>query len=246
MGIQIVLRNIVRKYLETRFVMGLLNRNDRIGTLHRAWGHVFSNHIRGDYVEFGMYRGDSFVDSYRQYQIFERWLNQQMISPENWRRKVASEFIDFKPTFYGLDTFSGMPVNEEGNSTFATGTFYGDLSLVRSKCEQAFLEKDMYNLYQGLFKDTTADLLQDAKHKAAIINIDCDIYESAKDALQACSSLLQVGTVILLDDYNAFCADNRKGERRAFREFQEISEFKFDKWFAYHYSGQAFLCVGHD
>lgn len=100
-----------------------------------------------------------------------------------------------------------------------------------------------YRLYQGLFNDTGPDLLKDAKNRAAIINIDCDIYESAKCALTMCAGLLQVGSVILFDDYNAFCADNRKGERRAFREFQEDSEYRFEKWFPYHYSGQAFLCV---
>lgn len=238
-----MLKGIIRRFLQSRFVMGAINRNDRIGALHRAWGHVFSNHLRGDYFEFGVYSGDSFTESYRQYQCFARWLNSQSVSEEVWRRGVAKEFIDFTPRFFGLDTFSGMPENEEGSVTFGAGTFQADFGLVKTKCAKVFPETDGYMLYQGLFKDTGADLLREATNKAAIINIDCDIYESAKDALQICSSLLQVGTVILLDDFNAFSADNRKGERRAFREFQEISKFKFEKWFPYHYSGQAYLCV---
>jgi hypothetical protein len=47
----------------------------------------------------------------------------------------------------------------------------------------------------------------------------------------------------MFDDYNTYCADNKKGERRAFREFCETVPFKFEPWFAYQYSGQAFLCV---
>jgi hypothetical protein len=37
--------------------------------------------------------------------------------------------------------------------------------------------------------------------------------------------------------------NSREGERRAFAEFAEKSQLKFEKWFAYQYSGQAFLCV---
>ena len=240
-----MLRKLVRKYIFSRVIVGAIHKNDRIGAIHRAWGHVFSNHLRGDYFEFGMYRGDTFIESYRQWQSFYHWLKSQMISPEDWRRRVANEYIDFLPTFYGLDTFSGIPDNEEGNAIFASGTFYADLNMVKEKCDEVFSEKTRYQLYQGLFKDTGPDLLKDAKNKAAIINIDCDIYESAKSALLVCSPLIQVGSVILLDDYNNFCADSRKGERRAFREFQETSDYKFEKWFPYHYSGQAYLCVDH-
>ena len=77
----------------------------------------------------------------------------------------------------------------------------------------------------------------------AIVNIDGDLYESAKDALDIVKDHIQVGTVLLFDDYNAYCADNRAGERRAFREFCGKTSFKFEPWFTYQYSGQSFLCV---
>lgn len=66
----------IKSFLEKRgFVLGGdLNKNDRAGALHRAWGHIFTNHIYGDYVEFGVYQGSSFVESYNQYKTFERWL----------------------------------------------------------------------------------------------------------------------------------------------------------------------------
>jgi len=81
------------------------------------------------------------------------------------------------------------------------------------------------------------------KTKAAIINIDCDIYESTCDVLNISAPWIQVGSVLLFDDYNCYCADNHKGERKAFLEFQENTKFKFEKWFTYQYAGQAFLCV---
>ena len=31
--------------------------------LHKCWGHIFSNHLLGDYVEFGVYKGDTLIQS---------------------------------------------------------------------------------------------------------------------------------------------------------------------------------------
>ena len=95
----------------------------------------------------------------------------------------------------------------------------------------------------GFFKDAALELSSNMKTKAAIINIDCDICESACDALDVSTLWIQVGTVLLFDDYNCFCADNRKGKRKAFLRFQKNAKLKFEKWFSYHFSGQAYLCV---
>ena len=46
-----------------QFIRGEINLNDRKGSLHKAWGHIFSNHLDGDYVEFGVYQGASFFNS---------------------------------------------------------------------------------------------------------------------------------------------------------------------------------------
>ena len=100
-----------------------------------------------------------------------------------------------------------------------------------------------FALYEGLFAGTAPALTQRLSPKLAIANIDCDIYGSAVDALAAIRERLQLGCVLMFDDYNAYCADNKQGERRAFREFSEMVPFKFEPWFAYQYGGQAFLCV---
>ena len=235
----------IKSFFERRgFVLGGdLNRNDRAGALHRAWGHVFTNHIRGDYVEFGVYQGGSFVESYKQYQIFERWLQAQLTSSEEWRRSVAKSYCDHKTHFHGLDTFGGMPENAEDNLTFAKGTYIASRSLVTEKCLRAGMRSSSCSLYQGMFSETTTSLAQNLSPKVAIVNIDCDIYGSAVDALAAIRDKLQLGCVLMFDGYNAYCADNRRGERRAFHEFCSSVPFKFEPWFAYQYSGQAFLCV---
>lgn len=235
----------IKKFFQNRgFVLGGdINRNDRAGALHRAWGYIFTNHICGDYVEFGVYHGDSFIESYRQYKIFDRWLEGQLTSSEPWRREVAKQYRIHRARFHGLDTFEGMPENKEGNVTFAKGTYMADYEKVRKKCLDNNIPEQAFELYKGLFAETGLDLAKKLSPKIAIANIDCDIYGSAVDALDAVRDRLQVGSILMFDDYNAYSADNKQGERRAFKEFCATVSFKFEPWFPYQYAGQAFLCV---
>ena len=105
------------------------------------------------------------------------------------------------------------------------------------------MQTDTFSLYEGLFADMTPALTQRLSPKRAIANINWDIYGSAADALASIRDHLQLGCVLMFDDYNAFCANNKQGERRSFREFCETVPFKFEPWFAYQYCGLAFLCV---
>lgn len=148
-----MIKKIIKSFFESRgFVLGGdLNRNDRAGALHRAWGHIFTNHIHGDYIEFGVYQGDTFIESYRQYKVFTRWLEGQLISPEAWRREVAKLYSNQQNHFHGLDTFSGMPKNQEGNGTFTAGTYISSDIEVRKKCIKAGMSEDSFSLYKGLF-----------------------------------------------------------------------------------------------
>lgn len=56
---------------------------------------------------------------------------------------------------------------------------------------------------------------------AAVIYIDCDLYKSTVPVLSFIKDFLQRGTIIVFDDWNCFCGDPNKGERKAFREFRE-------------------------
>lgn len=225
-------------------IRGDINKNDRSGALHKFWGYIFTNHIRGDYVEFGVYKGDTLIESYRQYLAFRKWLQNQMHSNEKWRIDVARNFIDFNANFHGLDTFEGMPDNKEGNPTFVEGSFLSDYDEVLRICKSKGLVSPQLTLYKGVFIETGKILSKNmGERKIAIANIDSDLYESAKDALEIIEPHLQIGAIIMFDDYNAFNADMKKGERLAFNNFIRSSRWKFEPWCSYMYTGQAFLCV---
>lgn len=238
------IKNLIKIFLQRgNFVRGPINLNNRVGGLHKAWGHIFSNHLYGDYVEFGVYKGESFLNSIQQYKVFMSWLESQKSSSEHWRRDVAnSSPLNEKILFHGLDTFTGMPDNNEDNFTFARGTFLSDFDNVYSLINK---EYDNFKLYKGSFQETKENLHTNLENrKVSIVNLDCDIYSSTIQALEIIENYLIIGSVIMFDDFNAFNADNKKGQRRAFGEFLSKSKFTVDEFSTYFYSGKSFVVTG--
>jgi len=239
-------KKLIGKFFDGKqFVRGNVHRNDKAGVLSRSWGYVYSNFLPGDYLEFGVYKGDSLIESFRNYRVFRSWIDGQLKSPEAWRVKSAQSFIDHVSCFRGLDTFAGMPDNQEAHPDFIKGNFLAAEEDVRARCESHGLGSPQLTLYKGLFSDTKDRLSSDMTgRKAAIIHFDCDLYGSTRDALEVSKPWMQIGTILLFDDYNAFNADQSKGQRRAFREFCADNAQQFEPWQSYYYLGQAFLRVG--
>ena len=100
-------------------------------------------------------------------------------------------------------------------------------------------------LYKGLFTENANRLESNLKDRSvAIVNIDCDIYTSTVDSVEIIENFLQIGSIILFDDYNCFNADNSKGQRKALREFKSKTNWTIEPFFTYMFSGQSFLVVG--
>ena len=213
---------------------------DRQSAFHMSWGHVFNNHLRGDYWEFGVYRGDSMLLSYKEMLKFKRWNSSQLRSDENWRRDLATKYDSYFPAFLGFDTFESMPINTESNELYAANTFQSNLYLVKEKLSK--IPPEQLQLIQGDFTKLDQATLQVVQsEKIAVLNIDSDLYVSAKAALNLAKNKLQIGTVILFDEFHGFNADSSKGERQALKEFLNETNIEVDRWFDYHYGGRAFL-----
>ena len=237
-----ILRNLLNKY---KFVRGDINQNTRIGILHKCWGHVFSNHLFGDYVEFGVYHGDSFLESIEQYNQFKKWLESQKSSVEKWRTDVAIKSpLNQEVYFHGLDTFDGMPKNDEENFNFHEKSFLSSYEKVLARIQKSNYIN--FYLYKGKFNESKKEIQKNLKdRKISIANIDCDIYSSTVDSFNIIENFLQIGSIILLDDYNAFNADNLKGQRKALNEYKKETKWIIEPFFSYMYSGQSFLIVGN-
>jgi hypothetical protein len=205
-----------------------------------AWGHISNNHLRGDYWEFGVYKGDSMLISWKEYQKFRYWNESQLKSDEPWRVKLAKDYLSYEPKFIGFDTFLGLPANNENNSNFNEGNFAASLKSVQLKLEK-MIDKSNLKLIQGNFAKVQSP---PPSKTIAILNIDSDLYESALSALLLAQPCLQIGSVILFDEFHGFNSDDSKGERRALSEFLNSTPIKVDRWFDYHYGGRAFLVTG--
>jgi len=218
---------------------GVSNRNDKASVLHWVWGYVITNQLKGDYIEFGVYKGFTFIESWRQWLHFEGWILNQLTSTEKWRQKQWSNYSEFKPQFYGIDSFEGIPENDESDLYFSGGSFLASKEDVYRSCLKNGMKDSQFELIQSFYSKLSASDLCD---KASVIHIDSDLYQSAIEALRLCKNMIQQGTVVMFDDYNCFSASNNQGERRAMKEFSEETGITFEPWFPYRNAGQVFLC----
>ena len=90
---------------------------------------------------------------------------------------------------YGFDSFAGLP---EAWWTFPKGAFQTDLPRI---------EKANVTLVKGHFDESVPGFLEQWKGRAAIVHVDCDLYESTLSCLRPILSRCQKGTIVLFDEY---------------------------------------------
>jgi hypothetical protein len=86
---------------------------------------------------------------------------------------------------------------------------------------------------KGFYDQTLTGKLREqlGEKKAAVVYVDCDLYQSTVPVLEFVKDFLQRGTVIVFDDWNCFWADPEKGERRAWSEFcARYPELRFEEF----------------
>ena len=72
----------------------------------------------------------------------------------------------------------------------------------------------------------------------ALLHLDCDLYESTREALEYASPALQDGAMLMFDDWFHYRANPRKGQARAFSEFLAAHP----EWIATSYRTYATFC----
>lgn len=103
------------------------------------------------------------------------------------------------------------------------------------------IRPERVHVRRGFFRDT---LRQPLNARAAVIHVDCDLYDSTIEVLWSLhhQDVLQDGCVVMFDDWNLNKASPRFGERRAFREFLDGQErFSASPFFTYGFNGAVFF-----
>jgi O-methyltransferase len=188
---------------------------------------VRENKLSGSYFEFGVASGRSAIAAIRA----NRRENPFTVSP----------FLLFD-SFEGLPTLSGR---DKGSKQFQAGDFAFDTEAVIKNLEQhKVYQEDKVHLIPGWFEDSLPAFPADKLgiSRAAIVHIDVDLHSSCLTVLNFIEPFLQVGTVVLFDDWNAFCASRHKGERAATGQWlEENPQWELNDFAAYGWHGRAFI-----
>lgn len=183
--------------------------------------------IQGDYLEFGVYSGASFILAYR----------------------CISEIAhDKNCRFFGFDSFEGFPqivYESDKIEGWKEGDFRCDYSSI-VKNISSIIKENEFRLIKGFYETTLNDSLRkelDIK-KAKIVMIDCDLYESMKKALFWVEPYLDYGSVIIFDDYYVIYSRGDPkigGAAKIFEEFLETTNFKAHHYCNYGATGKIFI-----
>ena len=169
----------------------------------QAWHLISRNGVEGDYIEFGVFQGETFKLALR-------------TSVNSFRTSAAGRFGG---RFIACDSFQGLPnvasMNQDDN-VFKEGQYAWSLSDFKKSIARAAKNRDVIIL-DGWFNQTLTpqSRLQHGIQKVAIANIDCDLYESTVPCLDFLTPLVQNGTILLLDDFYLMKGSMKAGEALA-------------------------------
>jgi hypothetical protein len=121
-------------------------------------------------------------------------------------------------TIHGFDSFDGLPEPWAG---FTLGS--------RAFSVQGRLPRVPANvvLHKGWFGDTIPAWCGAVAGPVAFLHIDCDLYSSTVDILSGLAERLQVGTVIVFDEYFNYPGWEQH-EFKAWREFTTTRQIQYD------------------
>jgi len=120
--------------------------------------------------------------------------------------------------FHGFDSFEGLPEDWSGTAwTKQTFGVKGKLPKVPSNV----------TLHKGWFNETLPVWRETYKDKVAFAHIDCDLYSSTVDILENLASRLQVGSILLFDEYFNY-PNWENHEYKAWKEFVEKYQVSYD------------------
>jgi O-methyltransferase len=206
-----------------------------LSLIEKAAWFVAAEKVEGDYLEFGVYQGASFIAAYKAFsRIFPLRIREtDSQSPSDAAERQA---IWDRMRFFAFDSFEGLPELEgidRDVRSFGKGQFAADLDEFLTNLSANNIPVDRVVCIPGWFSQTCvpATLEKHGLKKAAVIWIDSDLYESAKIVLPFVRPLLQDGTVLIFDDWYNFKGHPGRGEQRAMAEWSKtLSDFAFAEY----------------
>lgn len=238
MNLQIKNR-LKRMLYPLRKKLGNFSVNERETIFSKAGSFIAGNKVEGDYLEFGVYSGQSFSLAYRL--IKNSFI--ESFSPSIWNSeedcKERKELWN-KMRFIAFDSFQGLPAPkglDKLSSDFTEGKYANTRNNFMKNITASGVPIEKVKIIPGWFKDSLNQetIRKEGLKNAAIIHIDSDLYESAVLILEFIKPILVDGTIIIFDDWFMFRGNPALGEQKAFYEWLESNR----EWTAaqYHKEG---------
>lgn len=150
--------------------------------------------------------------------------------------------------YYCFDSFEGLPEIDEIDEMkiWEKGKLKTSEEEFRQTAASYGIPKDQLHTVKGFYENSLTPELkkQLAGKKAAVVYVDCDLYASTIPVLNFAKDFLQVGTIIVFDDWFCFHGDPDRGERKAFREFREANPSLHFEEFVRNSESCSFVYVG--
>jgi O-methyltransferase len=154
-------------------------------------------------------KANTMVDLYRCYELWTlvgqcARLDGDILEVGVWRggsgclMAVKAKLAGMQSKVYLADTFSGVVKASEHDPSYKGGE-HADTSVDYILKSKETLGLDNVELLVGIFPEATAAPLENARF--ALCHIDVDVYSSAADVLDWVWPRLQVGGVVVFDDY---------------------------------------------
>ncbi len=181
------------------------------------------NHVEGDYLEFGVGGGSSLILAHKFKHIHG---------------------LDMH--LYGFDSFEGQPKPEgiDVHPTFPEGLSAVSIEGVVKTLKQSGIDQSEYTLVPGFYNEslTQAKLKELGLKKAALVYLDCALYEASVPVLRFVLPLLQTGTVLSFNNWYTFNGDPERGEQLAVKQFlQQNPEIKLSDYLNFGWDGKSFI-----
>lgn len=174
------------------------------------WKQVFAavrqTRLGGDYLEFGVYQGTSFI-----------------LAANSAARNGLEDM-----RFFAFDSFAGLPESE--GKVFSNGQFASSEDTFTTMITKAGVPIERVVKVKGFYNESLTREVKEkyALRRAAVVHIDCDLYSSTRDVLGFIASLVQPGTIVIFDDWSSFRDEQNPedfGEAKAFNEWQLRDRF---------------------
>lgn len=206
-----ILLNIVRKKIAKLLwkLLGFdlpLEEYLSMSALDIAVDSAVGKQLEGDYLEFGVYRGYSFARAYNRFS-----------SKESKNRK-----------FIAFDSFEGLPesIEEKKPEQYKPSAYSAGESIFLASIKKVGVDLKDVTTVKGYYNDSLNE--ETAKNinlqKIAVVYIDCDLYKSTTYVLNFITPYLQLGSIIVVDDWFAHTGTPKTGIQRAFKEWMDSNQ----------------------